>query len=304
MAKLKIINFQDLLIKNADISKKPFDETSFNEEDILTVVVLRDPYVYFDHLLDHCINNEMSPKLTKETKKAMKNLNNEAFLQWLTTLNYLPLINPQTFQLDLRKRVDIAIDNLESFDYVLPYEEIDMFLEHVASDITIKKQEKSNYPFSISTLKNSELVNTFIGKDIQLHERGKELWEEIKKHDFQSVSSFMERKKPLAKKKIGKFIGMVDRISVNSIAGWIFRENDKETLEVMIYKNDILVQKVKADILRPNTQKLKGHPTGHCGFEAIFNEDIFTKSDKIEVKILPDKTSVVLGQNARKFFNL
>ena len=165
MEKLKILNFQDINFLNTETSHKPFDETILDDSDIFTVVIIRDPYEYFDQYLEYCIFNEMSPKLKKETQKAIKRLDGISFLKWFETLHYLPLVNPQTFQLDMRKRVNIAIENLESFDYVVPYEALDTFVENVAPDLKIKKQESKHLSFSLSNLKEYNTTDSLIKKD-------------------------------------------------------------------------------------------------------------------------------------------
>jgi len=116
----------------------------------------------------------------------MKKLDNEAFLKWLETLNFIPFYNPQTFQLDTCKRSSVAIENLESFDYVVPYEEIDTFLENISSDITISKEEEEENKllFALDAQRENKLVKKFIGKDIELYERSLKLWELVKTNNF------------------------------------------------------------------------------------------------------------------------
>jgi len=78
--KIKVLNFQDLQINNVACSNKPFDETTF-DGDILKMIILRDPFEYFNDLMDHYIHTVMSPRLSKETQKAMKALESEPFLK-------------------------------------------------------------------------------------------------------------------------------------------------------------------------------------------------------------------------------
>ena len=299
MKKIKILNFQNLNFLHAEAINKPFSETSFDEIDTLNVVIIRNPYAYFDDYLAHCIYNEMSLKLKKETLKAMKTLDKHSFLTWFETLNYLPLINPQTFQLDVRKRLHIAIENLESFDYVVPYEEMESFIENIAPDMKITKQEKIPLSFSLFNAKEPHFIQSIIEKDTILYQKALELWDNIEKNDFKPLLFSNEKKVSAKKPKTGKYIGLVDNINSSFIAGWVFRENDSDILEVAIYINGELLQKVKADIMRPGVKNLKGHPTGYCGFKTSILTKLLQPNDKIEIKVLPNGITLPFGKNAK-----
>ena len=104
MNTINIINFQTLHIDNANVFMKPLEECNFSNDNAINIVIVRDPYAYFDDMLEKCISETMSPKLAKESRYKIKHLSSSEFLKWLDTLNYHPLINPQTFQLDMKKR--------------------------------------------------------------------------------------------------------------------------------------------------------------------------------------------------------
>lgn len=304
MQNIYIHNFQDLQFPAVDSGNKPFDESTLSREDHTTVVIVRDPYAFFDRYLHHCIINTMSPTLSRETVKMMKRLDEEAFLAWFITLNYLPLVNPQTFQLDMRKRLDLAIANLESFNYVVPYEEIDTFANSVIKSPVVSEKEKNPLAFSIANVKEQTLIETTIGKDIELYQRAKVLWEISQNHDFKPLHTLIENRKPRPRKKrIATYIGLVDNITDTTVVGWVFREEDhEERLEVAVYKNSTLLQKGIADIYRPGVQKLKGHATGLCGFHIRLTQHVLSAEDSIEIKVLPENRTVPLSQNAKRFF--
>ena len=309
MTKFKILNFQDLFIKNTLAYNKPFEETGLTYEDETTVVIIRDPYEYFDYILEHYIRTEMSPTLAKDTRYTMDTLDNEAFLKWLDTLNYLPIVNPQTFQMDMRKNIENAMGNLALFDYVVPYEKLDDFLTHIAPDVKIKKNETHSLPFSLSALKENELTQIFIGKDLKLYEYARKLWKLSEDNQFKSLKILIDKKAPAKKdkKRVSKkklYDGIVGTISETSVKGWVYHTEHSESIMVGIYKNGTLLEKIKADKMRPDIKKRKGHPTGMCGFNITFKDPVFGHGDQVEVKTLPDETSIPFGKQAKAFLEI
>ena len=232
----------------------------------------------------------------------MKTLRGEDFLKWFSALNYLPLINPQTFQLDLRKRVDTAIENLESFDYVVPYNEIDLFINEVAPHVKIVKKRKEAFPFSIKTLKNDALVQNFIAKDIALYQTASSLWETSKTNNFKPIVEITGKNRLTSKANENKYAGIVDNIKSNFISGWVFHKEKEESITVNLYINDILQETVKADIMRPGVKKNRNHPTGLCGFEFVFEENILHPADKIKIKPMDDDIIIQMSEKCQNFF--
>ena len=312
MKKIEILNFQDLRIENAKNIDKPLDQSRFEDEEALTVLFLRDPYAYFDHLLFDYLANEKSILFTQDIINHMKVLDGKSFLQWFESMNCVPFQNPQTFQLDIRKRVPEAIESLESFDYVVPYEAIDTFLEKVLPDVGVTKKKERRLKFSLSTLEGDNLVEKFIGKDIKLYRRALELWSLIEENNFNSLNLLLERKRISQRKqeekkqgedikKFQKYRGTAGKISENFIAGWVFHKEEPEKVVLEIYKNGKFLFLTKADRMREDLKKQHIHPTGECGFEVLFEEATFKKGDKVEVKILPDKITLPLGRNVKEF---
>ena len=312
MKKIEILNFQNLKIENAKNIDKPLDQSRFEDEKALTVLFLRDPYEYFDHLLFDYLANRKSILFTQDIINHLMELDSKSFLQWLNGLNFIPFHNPQTFQLDIRKRVPEAIETLESFDYVVPYEAVDTFLEKVLPGTGIAKNEEKEFIFSLSSLKGDSLIEQFIGKDIELYKRALELWRLVEENNYSSLNSLLERKRISQKKKekkkeeedlkkLQKYRGTAGKISENSIAGWVFHKEDPEKVTLEIYKNGKFLFLVKADAMREDLKKQHIHPTGECGFEVHFEEATFKKGDRVEVKILPDKITLPLGKNIIEF---
>ena len=302
MQKIKILNFQNLNFLHAEASNKPFSETSFAEIDTLNVVVIRNPYAYFDDYLAHCIYNEMSLKLKNETLKAMRTLDKHSFLTWFETLNYLPLINPQTFQLDVRKRLHIAIENLESFDYVVPYEEMESFIENIAPDMKITKQENKPLSFSLFKAKESPLIQSIIEKDTILYQRAVQLWKQTKENNFEPLDIVNKQKYSIP--SVGKYDGVVGILDTTSIAGWVMNLDHAESVLIGVYKNNTLIDQVIADGMRPDIKQHKGHPTGRCGFKIVFKNPTFKNGDVVEVKTIPDNVSISLNRDVKTFLNM
>ncbi|AKF24126.1 hypothetical protein YH65_00930 [Sulfurovum lithotrophicum] len=308
MRDFQILNFQDLNIVNATVFRKPLEEIKFTNKECITVVIIRDPYEYFDTVLEQHIENEMSPNLSKEVRQAMATLDSEAFLTWFSTLNYLPLINPQTFQLDMRKRIKNALKRLELFDYVVPYDKIDLFLTHIAPDITIHTAEIQRPSFSLGAVKKSELTQIFVRKDLQLYEHTQSLWKLSESKQYKSLKSLIEKKEPQKKQKQKQkqklYHGLVGKISENTIRGWVIHMKRSESVIVGIYKNGTLLKEIKADKMRPDIQEITGHSTSKCGIHITFETAVFKKGDKIEIKTLPDGVIIPLGKQAKEFLGM
>ena len=98
--------------------------------------------------------------------------------------------------------------------------------------------------------------------------------------------------------------GITGRISEKFIAGWVFRKEQEEPVSVEIYKNGAFLCLAKADKMRVDLKKQHIHPTGKCGFEVRFDEETFRKGDRVEVKILPDKVPLTLGEAAKTFLGI
>ncbi|MEA3490794.1 MAG: hypothetical protein U9R27_02750 [Campylobacterota bacterium] len=312
---LEILNFQNLKIDNVKIIDKPLDQVGFEDEDALTVVILRDPHEYFDNLLFEYLSNKKSILFTQDIINHMKVLKGKEFLQWFDGLYFVPFQNPQTFQLDIRKRVPEAIENLESFDYVVPYESIDTFFEKVLPGTKIIRREEKKLIFSMTAMRGENLAEKFIGKDIELYRRAQELWRLIEQNNFKSLNSKLERKRIAQRrkekrreeeesKKMEEYRGSAGRIGSTFIAGWVFHKRRPEKLMIEIYKNDNFLCSAKADIMRKDLKKRNIHPTGECGFEVRFEEETFRKGDSVEVKILPDNIILPLGANSKEFLGL
>ena len=306
MKRVEVQNFHNLIIENAKISHLPLTQSLSKELDVLNIVFIRDPYDYFDTLLFDYLTHKRSILFTQDIINRMKKLDGESFLQWFHTLNFIPFYNPQTFQLDVRKRLAVAIDNLESFDYVVPYEEIDLFLENVSLNISINKEKK--VIFSPDIQKEHASLQVFIDKDLKLYERSLELWELIKQNNFKPLGTLIERKQlpestEEIKKKLAekKYKGAAGQITSKSIRGWVFHEEREESIMLEIYKNDEFLCVVAADQMRNDLKQRHMHPTGKCGFEVIFENPTFKEGDQVEIKILPDNITLPLGPEVKKF---
>lgn len=306
--KLEIHNFHNLTISNANVTTHPLKYHKEVKEESLSVVFVREPYAYFDYLMYDYLHNKRSILFTQDIINHMKEFSNENFLHWFDTLNFLPFYNPQTFQLDSSKRTQTAIENLKRFDYVVPYDEIDIFLKNISSNIVINIHEEQKLLFSLRSQKEHELINNFIDKDIQLYKQSMELWELIKQNDFKPLRSLIKRKKIEDKATLQhnldlskKYKGVAGQISKTSIAGWVYHTEEEKSVTLEIYKNDIYLCTAIANTLRTDLKNKQIHLTGECGFEVIFEDNTFARGDNIEVKILPHKISLPLGRDIKDF---
>ncbi len=312
LKKIEILNFHHLQIENAKSITKPLDQAAFEDKESLTVVVARNPYDYFDSLLYDYLVNEKSILFTQDIIDHMKEQDGRSFFQWFDGLNFIPFQNPQTFHLDIRKRVPQALESLESFDYVVPYEALETFLEKVAPDIRIDKKGEERLLFSLSSLRGEELTEKYVGKDSELYRRALELWEFTEENGYRTLPSLLggkrisqrkeeEKQEEEKSKKMQLYRGVAGKITDRSIAGWVFHKEEPEKVTVGIYKNGDFLCMAKADRMREDLKRQHIHPTGECGFEVRFDEETFKKGDRIEVKILPDKIPLPLRGNIEAF---
>lgn len=307
--KVEVQNFHNLSIENIQTNHLPLTQSLSKEEKVLNIVFIRDPYAYLDYILYDYVTHKKSILFTEDIVTNMKKMRSESFLEWLQTLNFIPFYDPQTFQLDERKRLSVAVDNLESFDYVVPYEEMDLFLENVSLDMVIKKEKPVIFAPDIQ--KEHTLLQVFIDKDLKLYERSLELWELIKQNNFKPLGSLIKRKKTVEstekqKKRLAikKYKGVAGYITPKSIKGWVFHEENEESIMLEIYKNDDLLCTISADKTRKDLKNRQIHPTGECGFEVVFDKPTFKKGDHVEIKILPDEISLPLGKDIKNFLGI
>jgi hypothetical protein len=299
---MEIYLFQHMRIKNATLQKKPLLEAKVPNSEDTSTVFIRDPYDYFDAILFEYLKERKSLLFTDDIIKHIKSEDGIAFLKWLHTLNFLPFYNPQTYFVDVRKRVDTALENLENFDYVVPYEESELFLEKVANEIQIKKETYSKLKFSIKNHKEHPLVKVFLEKDLQIYNKTLELWNQVKNNEFKSLGEIIERKtiyKEL-KEAIG-YKGVCAGMQKNMIRGFAFYQDAEKPLMLEIYRNDEFLIEATADIPRSDIQQEFKLTKNNCGFQVDFKYETFKKGDKVEVIIVPENIKLPIVGNAQAF---
>ncbi len=283
MRKIKLFNFHDLILENCYIEFFSSPIRGFKREsDCLYIVIVREPVEYFNFLLNKLMQENSNLEIIQKMKLNLSKMEEEEFIKWLKSLNFTILYNPQTFHLDSRKRVKVAVKNLEKFDYVLPYVYIKQYLNEKLNCKVITKD------FSMY-IKNKELIKDFIYKDEELYNVTTNIWEQIETNNYQSFV------------KLSCYKGIVDKIEGNIIGGWIVKKGTDESLNVEIYKNDKLIRKVKADLFRKDLFEQKIHPTGKCGFLVRFNKEVFKPGDDIKVKIQKIGYCLRLGEKVVRY---
>ena len=302
---IQVQYFQNLTIENAKIITNPLIDNKTKTKNIMSIVFIRDPYEYFDYLLFDYLHNKRSILFTNDIVKQIKRLDSVDFLEWLDTLQFIPFYNPQTFQLDVRKRVDVAIENLERFDYVVPYEEIETFLEHVPLDINIKYKKESKKPFSLASLEEDDLVKAFIGKDRTLYTKAKELWSLVKENDFKPLGELLEQKTVYIDLNEAKdFKGVSGFINEKRIRGFAFNTESQESLTLEIYRNSELLCTTNADQLREELIEKFNLSHGKYGFQVDFDKSTFKKGDHVDIIIIPENIRLPIVGNAKEFLGL
>ena len=302
MKKTEILHFQNITVENAQIAINPLISQKVETKNTISVVFIRNPYEYFDYLLFDYLDNKRSILFTKEIKKQLKKLNATDFLVWLDTLNFIPLYNPQTFQLDVRKRLKFAIENLERFDYVVPYEEIDLFLENVSLKLDIQIVKENKHSFSLSSVKESSLVTKFTEKDNLLYIEAKKLWNLSKENDFKSLKELIEQKTVYVDmNETENFKGASGVMNEKSIRGYALNLNSQKSLNIEIYINNQLLCTTKADMTRKDIADKFQHSNEECGFLINFDKPTFKKGDDVDIIIVPENIRVPIVGNAQKF---
>ena len=300
---IEILNFQNIEIANARTLEKISQCFSQNTQDHLSIVIIRNPYDYFDFLMYDLVSKKKSILFTQDIVNQMKRKKKREFLVWFKGLNFFPFYSPQVSYLDIKKSLPEALDYLECFDYAIPYEEIDLFLKNVPLNINITKHKEKKLIFSLGELK--EEAGIFVEKDLALYDKTMELWREIKNNNFRPLASTREKRENLLNKEQVKdrYKGIVGRITSHSIVGWAMKKDEMECVAIAIYKNGELLHRAKADQLRKDIKERNIHPTGKCGFHITFDHPAFASGDQIIVKIMPDNVTLDMGSNALSFLD-
>ena len=297
-----IFNCQSLISSDLIVVDKPYETVQWDKKSV-KIACIENPYIFFDRMLKEWIDNETSHLFFKDMKRNIVKMEPEAFLIWLDTLNIIPLYNPQTFKLDLKKRIDVASENLETFDYVVPAEEKVSFLNTVFPNVVLTEENDDSFYFKIKTYAKTEIVQKFLNKDVILHENAQILWEKIKMHEYAPLGTFLEsgKKDFFVNTKNNKYRGMVGIISQKTIGGWVVKEGSPESLAIEIYKNGENIHQMQANKMRIDIKEKGIHPTGECGFRIEFEEEIFCSNDSIEVRVSSGGFLLTQGQKAKEF---
>ena len=304
MGKIKILNFHNLKIDNAELIHGPLSRSLEKDDNTFNVVFIRDPYQYFDYMISDYLAQKKSLLFTQDIVKNLDKLDEISFLEWLNRLNFFPLYNNQTFHLDISKRVPEAIGNLEKFDYVVPYEKIDLFLENVFPYIGITKKLFRKYYFSLESVKGSRQAEEFVYKDNELYKRSLELWNAIEENDYKPLGMFCRNIEAKVPNQSNIYRGIAGKITADSISGWVFHKGREEVVKVAIFRNGVQLYITSANLSRDDLLKQKIHPTGKCGFEVLFDKPVFRRGDNVAVKTFPDYVGIPLGEIAKSFLGV
>jgi len=301
----EILNFQDIEYSNAVLIEKPLDQVKQFSDDMNSVVIIREPFAYFDAMLTCYLNEKKSLLFTKEIIKKMEKYDGERFLTWLDSLSFIPFYNPQSYFLDLRKRIASVKKNLEYFDYVVPYESIEEFTTHLSSGLQIRPGKEKTMRFSLAQHKGHPLVEKFIGKDIVLYEQVQALWELQRSHGYLSLKVLKrpEETSVVSQRSISKrrIRGVVSHITSKTIVGWASVKGREKNVKVRVYRNGKYLGEAIANKMRPAIKESGKHPTGYCGFKMQFEKETFCEKDHIEVKVMPEEFVLPLGKPSQKF---
>jgi len=297
----KLLHFQDYNITNMAYSDEPLTFKNFISSDIISVVVLRDPFEYFDYMVTEYIKQKKSRLFSNLIEKKLKESNPDIFLNWLDTLNIIPFYNPQTFYLDVKKRITFAKESLESFEYVVPYNFLDAFVTKTECPIDIKKKNIQKL-FHLKNVKEKKLVEKFIGKDMVLYNDALVLWQKIESSGYKPLSQLIPRlSDTIPMEECDDFHGVCGGLNHRMIRGYIFSKNSTDPLNITVYRNKTPLITVKADQPRPELQKKFGLSSPKCGFFIQFDKDTFYPEDRIDIIVENYNISLPLIGDAKRF---
>ncbi|MCF6207490.1 MAG: hypothetical protein L3J47_11475, partial [Sulfurovum sp.] len=234
-----------------------------------------------------------------EMKKNMQRMSADDFLYWLESIRFLPLYDPQTLQVDSKKNIENAMSKLYMYDYVVPNDQIDVLHQHLGGFQCTQNIKGQDMPFSIQKVQNSDLVQKFIGKDMQLYSEAKRLWRICQEEEYVSLRTLGEEKQYIDP---GGYTGMIDLFTPTAVAGWIVHEEIKGSIEVGIYRNGALLEKVQTEIMRPGIKERFSHPTGLCGFRVDFASPVFKLQDTLEVKTVHGEYVLEYAPNVKQIY--
>jgi|GEM_PF-2754948 len=302
--KWELLYFQHDEVDGVLLRTTPLIGVKRPDETLLSTVIVRNPYDYFDAMLNDYLITKKSLLFSEEMEAQVKKLDSEAFLRWLEGLHFLPFYNPQIYYLDAKKRLQEATDNLQNFEYVVPYEEVDAFVSHTGIPLKIASAKKSAYPFRMRDVRDESLVEKYIGKDKRLYEEVMRLWREIETHDYRPLAQVMHRMPPMIPLHQAEgYRGGCGGMNAKMVRGFAFKLGRAEPLEVAIYRNKELLVRTKADTPREELQKKFALPSNRCGILVNFEEETIFPGDRIDILIMPEGIKLPISGQAEKYLN-
>ena len=236
---------------------RPLQEPLKLKKRDLNVAVIYEPSLYFTLFYEKFIDKYSKFEIVKK-------LTRDKIEQYIEYYNIKSFYNPQIFMFDKRKKIPNAIQFLEKFDYIIPFEKLKEFIKFNNINLNIE------YKIGKIIKPNKD---KFLNKDYVLYNQSLHIYELIKANNYVKY------------KEISNYNGFIDILDKNTIGGWVIEKRTDKNFTVEIIKNDKVIKEVKADKLREGLKKMKIHPTGKCGFIVKFNEETFKKNDNIKVRI-------------------
>jgi len=273
------------------MNKKPI---SFQTKTKQTVCIIYHPYDFFNAELATYALKGKSLLFADDMTEKIQDKTPEAFLLWLKSIQFYPLVNPLTALFSPKKNIKDATDILKTYDYVVPFEHLSEFIQNVKLETIPQKLDIPSMDFSMTKITDTALLDTFIKRDLYIYDTAKELWQTIRSSNFAPLPKMPQTTEL-------HYEGIVDALSINAIAGWVYCFESPESQIVCIYRNGEMLRQVKADIMRPGVKQNKNHPTGLCGFHVRFDTTAFHPSDTIKVCTLNDAFILPFGKEPLKF---
>lgn len=260
------------------------------------------PHKYFDMVLFSYINEKKSLLFSEEMAARAKERNANEFFEWLDSLNFMPLYNPQTFLLDARKRIDEAKEKMALSHYVVMDEGLEILEQKVGISVENRFGDKKEaYPVTIADA-DIQWQKQFIGKDLQLYAYARELWSKIESNNYKPLEEVIARKPMYMPLKAVKTLhGGCGGMGIKMIRGYVFDKEKQEPLKLEIYKNGELLVTTLANKPRPDVQEKFNLKTDRHGILVKFDKPTIKPGDKIEVVIVPDNVLIPIVGSAKSF---
>ena len=237
------------------------------------ILFLSEPKNYLSRSIERFISKSKRFDFVKEMQTKRK----DELIEYIVRHSIMPLYNPLIFNLDRRKRVDVALEVMQKFDHVVPCSNIKEFIQSKRIDLKVETESKTIF------FDPNFDADALLEKDLQIYSYAEDLYKAVP---------------PKVLKSKIKIKGVTGIVRKKIIKGWVFREGVSDPCTVALYINGKKHSIVKADLFRKDLKENGLHSTGKCGFRFDLKDILLTKNHEIQVKVEDSDEMVPLSKKA------